>query len=345
MLSEEADDWWVTTRTELDSDGIGITWAIFKREFMRKYYPEDVRGKKEIEFLELKQGSMIVLEYVSKFVELAKHYVHYTNDAAGEFSKCIKFENGLRDEIKQGIRYQRIRRFADLVDCSRIFEEDSIKLKSSHSRELVDKKGKKPMDRGTPYGRGNPRVGNWRRPSGGDSGAPFRCFNCGETGHKRDECKKEEKKCFKCGRVGHVAPDCKMRTVTCYNCGEEGHISTQCTKPKKNQSGGKVFALSGSETTPEDRLIKGTCFIHNTPLIAIIDTGATHSFISLDCAKRLNLEITKINGSMVIDTPASGSVTTSSTCLNCPIDIFGRIHINCFTKTVIFAVLFGSILK
>src|SRR4051812_23598755 len=66
---------------------------------------------------------------------------------------------------------------------------------------------------------------------------------------------------------------------------------------------------------------------------------------------------------MVIDTPASGSVTTSSACLNYPVDIFGRkfgmdlvclplnqldiilgmnwlqfnrLHINCFTKTVIF---------
>src|SRR3954463_8282426 len=114
-------------------------------------------GERRRLFLELKQGSMTVPEYASKFVELAKHYVHYTNDAAGEFSKCVKFENGLRDEIKQGIRYQRIRRFADLVDCSRIFEEDNLKMKSSHSRELVDRKGKRPMDKGKPYSRGNPK--------------------------------------------------------------------------------------------------------------------------------------------------------------------------------------------
>ncbi|XP_058776460.1 uncharacterized protein LOC131650768 [Vicia villosa] len=31
MLSEEADDWWMSTRAELDADGIEITWAIFKR--------------------------------------------------------------------------------------------------------------------------------------------------------------------------------------------------------------------------------------------------------------------------------------------------------------------------
>ncbi|KAI5444271.1 hypothetical protein KIW84_012773 [Lathyrus oleraceus] len=38
-----------------------------------------------------------------------------------------------------------------------------------------------------------------------------------------------------------------------------GYNSPQCPKPKKeNQSGGKVFALSGSETSADDRLIRGT---------------------------------------------------------------------------------------
>src|SRR3954471_18327806 len=101
---------------------------------------------------------------------------------------------------------------------SRIFEEDNLKLKSSHSRKLVDKKGKKPMDRGKPYGRGNTRYGDWKRPSGGDSGAPVRCYNCGETGHRRNECKSGEKKCFKCGKTGHIASDCRVKIVTCYNC-------------------------------------------------------------------------------------------------------------------------------
>ncbi|XP_058741936.1 uncharacterized protein LOC131614358 [Vicia villosa] len=82
MLSEEADDWLIATKTELDTDGITITWAVFKKEFMRKYFPEDVRGRKEIKFLELKQDNMTVPEYVAKFVELAKYYTPYNNDEA-----------------------------------------------------------------------------------------------------------------------------------------------------------------------------------------------------------------------------------------------------------------------
>jgi len=63
--------------------------------------------------------------------------------------------------------------------------------------------------------------------------------------------------------------------MVCFNCDEEGHISTQCKKPKKAQTSGKVFALTGTQTENEDRLIRGTCFFNSTPLIAIIDIGAT----------------------------------------------------------------------
>ena len=72
MLTVEADDWWLKTCQRLEAAGENVTWAVFRREFPRKYFPEDVRGKKEIEFLELKQGSMSVVEYASKFDELAK---------------------------------------------------------------------------------------------------------------------------------------------------------------------------------------------------------------------------------------------------------------------------------
>ena len=77
MLVKEADDWWVETRRRLTAAGEAITWAVFSREFLRKYFPEDVRGKKEIEFLELKQGTMSVNDYAVKFSELAKYYPHY----------------------------------------------------------------------------------------------------------------------------------------------------------------------------------------------------------------------------------------------------------------------------
>jgi len=120
MLAEEADDWWVAELPILEQDGAVVTWTVFRREFLGRYFPEDVRGKKEIEFLELKQGDMSVTEYAAKFVELAKFYPHYNAETV-EFSKCIKFENGLRADIKRAIGYQKIRNFSKLVSRCRIY--------------------------------------------------------------------------------------------------------------------------------------------------------------------------------------------------------------------------------
>jgi len=106
------------------------------------------------------------------------------------------------------------------------------------------------------------------------------------------------------------------------------------------------------------------CFINSTHLIAIIDTGATHSFMASGCVERLGLVVTPLLRGMVIDTPANGSVTTFLVCAKCPVNFgcvdfelglvclslmhiyvifrmdwmltFG-VNINCLTKSVTFS--------
>ena len=48
-----------------------MTWAEFHDLFMGRYFPDTARHAKAQEFLELKQGTMTVLEYVARFMELA----------------------------------------------------------------------------------------------------------------------------------------------------------------------------------------------------------------------------------------------------------------------------------
>ncbi|XP_058766033.1 uncharacterized protein LOC131639566 [Vicia villosa] len=338
MLAVEADDWWQATRQRLEATGEEITWDVFRREFLRKYYPESVRGKKEIEFHELKQGNMSVTDYAAKFTELAKFYPYYDGEGA-EFSKCVKFENG-------------------------IFEEDNV----AHYKIVSDRRGRRSQQRGKPYdtpaGKGKQRAAPGQRTSGGGAPAPIVCFKCGKAGHKSTYCTDDVKKCFRCGKTSHMMSECRHKEVVCFNCGEEGHIGSQCHKPKKAQAGGKVFALAGTQTSTEDRLIRGTCFINSMPLITIIDTGATHCFIAAECVEKLGLVLSSMNGEMVVEVPAKGSVTTSLVCLKCPLSIFDRdfvvdlvclplsvldvilgmnwleynyVHINCYNKTVRFS--------
>ncbi|XP_050876277.1 uncharacterized protein LOC127079973 [Lathyrus oleraceus] len=127
-------------------------------------------------------------------------------------------------------------------------------------------------------------------------------------GHRTLEC--TTLICLNCGKERHTCVECNSVVVTCFNCGDNGHITAQCQKHKKTQDvkvGAKVFTLSGAEASKFDNLVRGTYFIYDIPLITIIDIGVTHSFISIDCVKRLGLVVSTMNGNMVIDTPTNGS--------------------------------------
>lgn len=141
--------------------------------------------------------------------------------------------------------------------------------------------------------------------------------------HHANEFQSYDTQCFKYGKPSHKVAD-KSNGITYYNYGEQGRISTNYQKPEKVQYERKVFALFSLETTSEDILINGMCFINNIPLIAIIDTGATHLFSFQVCAKRLNLKLSSMYGSMVIDTPTLGPVLMLWVCLNCLLTIYGK---------------------
>ncbi|XP_058768936.1 uncharacterized protein C683.02c-like [Vicia villosa] len=187
----------------------------------------------------------------------------------------------MRHDIKKAIGYQQITHFSELVNKSRIYDEDN-RESASHYKSSNDGKGKgKGQCRGKLYDNKKKRkIGYDGKPSGEGANTLIKCFKCAVEGHCACECNKDFGKCFKCGKRGHKAVDCRVGAgVTCYNCGEQGHISTKCDKSKKEQAKGKVFAFSGFETTTEDRLIRVTRFINGTPFIAIIDISVTQYLI------------------------------------------------------------------
>ena len=74
-----------------------MTWAEFHDLFMGKYFPDTARHAKAQEFLELKPGTMTVMEYVARFMELARFADDYV---ATDMAKVRIFENGLKLSIR-----------------------------------------------------------------------------------------------------------------------------------------------------------------------------------------------------------------------------------------------------
>ena len=94
-LEGESHVWWDWVKASRNLEA--MTWDEFRELFMGKFFPTSARHEKAREFLELKQGTMTVLEYVAKFSELARFGDDYV---ALDMAKVKKFEDCLKLSIR-----------------------------------------------------------------------------------------------------------------------------------------------------------------------------------------------------------------------------------------------------
>ena len=191
QLEGEAQVWWNWVRTSRDLEA--MTWAEFQELFMCKYFPDIARHAKSQEFLELKQGTMTVMDYVARFTELA----HFTDDyVATEMAKVRRFENGLKLSIRARIVGLRLQDMDSMVGTTLTIEREiedaqstqdagvSSKRKESQSSSSSGKKQRTSSSRGF-QSRGYPGLGQIRVAS---QAGQMVCYHCQQPGHMRRDC-------------------------------------------------------------------------------------------------------------------------------------------------------------
>ncbi|XP_058733811.1 uncharacterized protein LOC131605479 [Vicia villosa] len=104
----------------------------------------------------------------------------------------------------------------------------------------------------------------------------------------------DDKRKQKAGYGGKPSGGGLSTPIKCFKCGVEGHRASECTKDF------------------------GKCFKCGKPGHKVVDCKVGADVTYYNCV------LSDMHGSMVIDTPAMGSVFTSFVCLNCPLSIFGR---------------------
>ncbi|XP_057747189.1 uncharacterized protein LOC130966409 [Arachis stenosperma] len=102
----------------------------------------------------------------------------------------------------------------------------------------------------------------------------------------------------------------------CFNCGLPGHIARDCTRGKNPNAGqgqhqGRVFAVNAKDASKADPLMRGICLIGDKTLIALYDTGASHSFISLAKVEERGLKVSELAFDLHVHTPHQTVVTRS----------------------------------
>ena len=119
QLEGEAQVWWKWEKTSRDLEA--MTLIEFHDLFMGKYFPDTMRHAKAQKFLELKQGTMNVMEYVARFTELARFADEYVTT---DMAKVKRFENGLKLSIQGRIVGLRLQDMDSMVGTTLTIERN-----------------------------------------------------------------------------------------------------------------------------------------------------------------------------------------------------------------------------
>ncbi|XP_028055561.1 uncharacterized protein LOC114259735 [Camellia sinensis] len=122
-FKDDAQEWWLLI---LEKEDI-VTWARFLEVFYEKYFPDSLREQKASEFIHLRQGTMTVAEYESKFTQLARFTTYVI---LIEARKARKFEAGFDPEIKDRLEVLKLPTYEAVVDQAYITEKGIKALRS-----------------------------------------------------------------------------------------------------------------------------------------------------------------------------------------------------------------------
>ena len=253
-LEGDAQFWWHGVYGRLSPGEEIIAWETFRAEFYKKYLPRLTQVTREVELLHLKQGSISVAEYTSKFDDLYR----FSKGSTEEW-KCRKFEEGLREEIKVVVRAMELDTYTEVVNKAQVVEESTEKLTAAggsrrdhypvhQERDLAPRgqdfkrKGKSQQTHGAQVDLHCPKCRKRHLNTPCRAGMNV-CFKCGEPGHVKKDCRSEvlqldsgsqqpqelqtDLRCPKCRRY-HPDRPCRAGTSLCYHCGEPGHVARDC---------------------------------------------------------------------------------------------------------------------
>ncbi|XP_022870382.1 uncharacterized protein LOC111389675 [Olea europaea var. sylvestris] len=131
--------------------------------------------------------------------------------------------------------------------------------------------------------------------------------------------------CSKCNKL--YKGKCLYGRYACYKCGQPGHVVSSCPSIKKleQEKKGKVrvFALTHDEAAQNSDIIAGILFVSGTPVYVLIDSGATHSFISNACLARINASCKKNDSVLEVSMPSGLNIDTDKIAMGVQINFDG----------------------
>ncbi|KAF3651429.1 hypothetical protein FXO37_18005 [Capsicum annuum] len=119
-------------------DGIGpIGWKEFDTAFLDRFFPQELREAKVLEFINLRQGNMTVREYSLRFTQLARYAPHVIADNRAKMSK---FVSGVNDSVVNEYRSAMLN--SDITLAKLMTHAQQIEKQKVRTREKQNKRAK-----------------------------------------------------------------------------------------------------------------------------------------------------------------------------------------------------------
>jgi len=88
--------------------------------------------------------------------------------------------------------------------------------------------------------------------------------------------------CFVCDQIGNYARHYSNKKLA-------GGAPAKKPVGDRHRAPGRVFALTITEATQLGNLVQLSCLLFGHEVVVLFDSGATHSFVSNECVRRLGL--------------------------------------------------------
>ncbi|XP_075499294.1 uncharacterized protein LOC142537684 [Primulina tabacum] len=246
LLTKHARIWWESASVALPARP--LTWDTFKSTFYNKYFSKDVRAKKASDFLNLKQGTMSMAEYIQQF-EAGVQYAPYI--AHDDTSKGEHFMRGLRFKFKRDVRMSKVVTYGEIVERALMAEQDEPDIDRDRQQQRQQYFQK---SQGTGQGKKTDSKGTRPEEHRGKGPPPRK--------------EKDRPPCPKCGKLH--GGECVQGSNVCYRCKKPGHLARNCPGSSEKVQG-RLFSMIKEEVDADTSMI--TASTTETQLAIALPSG------------------------------------------------------------------------
>ncbi|KAG6479301.1 hypothetical protein ZIOFF_062764 [Zingiber officinale] len=265
---------------------------------------DDARAR---EFLELRQGDMTVAEYVRRF-ERGRYFVPMITSQPVEELKY--FTEGLRPAIRHDVRLSWVTTFREAVDEALMSERDRNDMVMEAQNKRLSYQGRDQQEPGKKrsFPGQNPGKQSFKQ---AQLRQQIQKTQAAEGTGVRAE---NKVRCSKCEKIH--AGQCLTGTDACYICKKSGHFAREFPLLKEPTKG-RVFAMTQEQVDLDTAIITGMIYIANIPPRVLIDSGATHSFISEAYLTKLGIIPERMVAEYSVSLPSGEELHSNRMIKNC----------------------------